>query len=144
MGGINTPLLNPVKTRHTSSVSRCCIDIQLSISGRFFWKTMRPDVVQWINKCSQCNKKKMNKPGTKKQPGASESLLQALRSPQTHGGSDRCVSVTGDIWEQTLNVCSLYPARDKIVFRCIFSGDGVNSLLLSWSMWWLRLTFTYI
>lgn len=49
------------------------------VSGRFFWKTMRRDVMQWINSCSQCNKKKMNKPGMQMNPRGSESLL---RSPQ--------------------------------------------------------------
>ncbi|XP_026195514.1 uncharacterized protein LOC113148173 isoform X2 [Anabas testudineus] len=56
------------------------------LNERFFWKTMRPDVAQWINKCSQCNKKKMNKPEKQREPGRSKSLL--LRSPQIHGDSD--------------------------------------------------------
>ncbi|XP_040916138.1 uncharacterized protein LOC121196946 isoform X2 [Toxotes jaculatrix] len=53
------------------------------LSEKYFWKTMRPDVVQWINSCSQCNRKK------RKDTGGSESLLQVLRSPQTHDDSDR-------------------------------------------------------
>ncbi|XP_040925299.1 uncharacterized protein LOC114849111 isoform X2 [Betta splendens] len=54
------------------------------LSERFFWKAMRRDVVQWINNCSQCNKKKLNQPKKQTEPRGSESLLQALGSTQTH------------------------------------------------------------
>ncbi|XP_044023662.1 uncharacterized protein LOC122862315 isoform X2 [Siniperca chuatsi] len=56
------------------------------LNERYFWKTMRPDVVQWINSCSQCSSKKRKQPET--EPGGSESLLQALISPQIHDGLD--------------------------------------------------------
>ncbi|KAK2892282.1 uncharacterized protein [Channa argus] len=55
------------------------------LKERFFWKTMRPDVVQWINKCSQCNRKKMNKAEVLRQQEEPESLLQ---SPQIQAHSD--------------------------------------------------------
>ncbi|XP_056250300.1 uncharacterized protein LOC130180663 isoform X1 [Seriola aureovittata] len=58
------------------------------LNDRYFWKTMRPDVVQWIDSCSQCNRKKRKKPANQTEAGGSESLLQALRSPQIHGELD--------------------------------------------------------
>ncbi|KAM7403762.1 hypothetical protein PAMA_004272 [Pampus argenteus] len=52
------------------------------LSERYFWKTMRPDVVQWINSCSQCSSKKRKKPHDQTEAGESETQLEALRSPQ--------------------------------------------------------------
>ncbi|XP_071354948.1 uncharacterized protein [Trachinotus anak] len=54
------------------------------LSERYFWKTMRPDVVQWINSCSLCNRKKRKKPGNQTEEGGSASL----GSPQIHEGLD--------------------------------------------------------
>ncbi|XP_026163914.1 uncharacterized protein LOC113131072 [Mastacembelus armatus] len=52
------------------------------LSERYFWKTMRPDVVQWINRCSQCSRKNRPKPQNQTEPRESESQLQVLRSSQ--------------------------------------------------------------
>ncbi|XP_059209759.1 uncharacterized protein LOC131988624 [Centropristis striata] len=54
------------------------------LNERYFWKTMRSDVVQWIDGCSQCSmkRKKKKKPEDQTDPGGPESLLEALRSPQ--------------------------------------------------------------
>ncbi|KAM7376426.1 hypothetical protein PAMP_006161 [Pampus punctatissimus] len=52
------------------------------LNERYFWKTMRPDVVQWINSCSQCSSKKRKKPNDQTEAAVSETLLEALRSPQ--------------------------------------------------------------
>ncbi|XP_028421363.1 uncharacterized protein LOC114546631 isoform X3 [Perca flavescens] len=51
------------------------------LNERYFWKTMRPDVVQWINSCSQCSSNKKKKAHIQTAPGGSESHLQAPRSP---------------------------------------------------------------
>lgn len=52
---------------------------------------MRPDVVQWIDSCSECSRKKRKEPEKQTEAGGSESLLQALRSPQIHDDLDRYV-----------------------------------------------------
>ncbi|XP_037622951.1 uncharacterized protein LOC119486712 [Sebastes umbrosus] len=49
------------------------------LNERYFWKTMRTDVVQWINSCSQCSRKKKKNPENQTEP---ECVLEALRSPQ--------------------------------------------------------------
>ncbi|XP_068574162.1 uncharacterized protein [Cebidichthys violaceus] len=48
------------------------------LNERYFWKTMRTDVLQWINSCSQCSRRK--KPVNQSEPR--ESPLEALTSPQ--------------------------------------------------------------
>lgn len=53
---------------------------------RYFWKTMRTDVVQWINSCSQCSRKKKKNPENQTEP---ECVLEALRSPQIPDDLDR-------------------------------------------------------
>ncbi|GLD47549.1 uncharacterized protein AKAME5_000169300 [Lates japonicus] len=58
------------------------------LNERYFWKTMRPDVVQWIDSCSECSMKKRKKPEKQTEAGGSESLLQALTSPQIHDDLD--------------------------------------------------------
>lgn len=52
------------------------------LNERYFWKTMKSDVAQWIDSCSQCSRKKRRKPDNQTEPGGSESLQEALRSPQ--------------------------------------------------------------
>ncbi|XP_028294570.1 uncharacterized protein LOC114456786 [Gouania willdenowi] len=39
------------------------------LNERFFWKTMRPDVIQWINNCSQCSRKKGKRPENQAEGG---------------------------------------------------------------------------
>lgn len=56
------------------------------VSNRYFWKTMRSDVVKWIKNCPQCSSRK-RKPA---EMGA-ESHLEALSLPQVHDDVDRCV-----------------------------------------------------
>lgn len=51
---------------------------------------MKTDVMQWVNSCSQCSRKKRRKPET--EAGRSESLI----SPQIHEDVDRCVTVCMD------------------------------------------------
>ncbi|XP_054470125.1 uncharacterized protein LOC129103607 [Anoplopoma fimbria] len=48
------------------------------LNERYFWKTMRNDVLQWINSCSQCSRRKkpVNQSETRKSP------LEAMTSPQ--------------------------------------------------------------
>nr|XP_020467246.1 uncharacterized protein LOC109966627 [Monopterus albus] len=58
------------------------------LSERYFWKTMRADVVQWINRCSHCNRKKRQIPEKQTEAGESESQLQMLRSPQMQDDLD--------------------------------------------------------
>lgn len=48
---------------------------------------MKADVMQWVNSCSQCSRKKKRKPET--EAGRSETLI----SPQIHEDVDRCVTV---------------------------------------------------
>ncbi|XP_063765646.1 uncharacterized protein LOC134881960 isoform X2 [Eleginops maclovinus] len=60
------------------------------LNERYFWKTMRPDVVQWINSCSECSRKtKKKKPEIQTQSHTAESPLQTLRSPQNPEDLDR-------------------------------------------------------
>ncbi|XP_056151402.1 uncharacterized protein LOC130126061 [Lampris incognitus] len=49
------------------------------LNERFFWKTMRPDVVRWIDNCSQCSKTKK----TKLEPEGTElpELLEGEMTP---------------------------------------------------------------
>ncbi|KAA8582395.1 hypothetical protein FQN60_009135 [Etheostoma spectabile] len=79
------------------------------LNERYFWKTMRHDVVQWINSCSRCSRHKM-KPHIQTAPGRSKSQLQAPRSPHipedvdsgpdaddySDGGDDVCGGSVGD------------------------------------------------
>ncbi|XP_037342029.2 uncharacterized protein LOC119227386 [Pungitius pungitius] len=57
------------------------------LNERYFWKTMRSDVLQWINSCSQCSRRKRppNQSGPRKP-------LEAMTSPVTpdhvHSGRD--------------------------------------------------------
>ncbi|XP_051249826.1 uncharacterized protein LOC127359749 isoform X1 [Dicentrarchus labrax] len=53
------------------------------LNERYFWKTMKTDVVQWINSCSLCSSRRRKRPET--EAGGSE---EALRSPQIHEDSD--------------------------------------------------------
>uniref|UniRef100_A0A673BFG6 D-aminoacyl-tRNA deacylase n=2 Tax=Sphaeramia orbicularis TaxID=375764 RepID=A0A673BFG6_9TELE len=46
------------------------------LNERYFWKTMRADVVQWINSCLLCNRKQRKKP----EPEESETQQVELRS----------------------------------------------------------------
>ncbi|XP_041668451.1 uncharacterized protein LOC121526129 [Cheilinus undulatus] len=55
------------------------------LNERYFWKTMRSDVVKWINSCSQCSLKKRPKPNNRSGGGSS---LKELRSPQLHDDFD--------------------------------------------------------
>ncbi|KAM4541851.1 uncharacterized protein PAE49_018711 isoform 2-T2 [Odontesthes bonariensis] len=59
------------------------------LNERYFWRTMRPDVVQWINNCPLCSLKKRKKPDNRAEAGRSEILLQALRSPHRDSDSER-------------------------------------------------------
>ncbi|XP_037550739.1 acidic proline-rich protein PRP33, partial [Nematolebias whitei] len=56
------------------------------LNERYFWKTMKFDVMEWINSCSQCSLKMV-----KKAHGAeaehSEMLLQTLQSPDPDSDS---------------------------------------------------------
>ncbi|XP_070699024.1 uncharacterized protein [Pempheris klunzingeri] len=56
------------------------------LNERYFWKTMKSDVILWINSCSQCSKKKRKR--TETEPGGSESHLEALTSPQIRDDLD--------------------------------------------------------
>ncbi|XP_042356846.1 uncharacterized protein LOC121953707 [Plectropomus leopardus] len=58
------------------------------LNERYFWKTMRSDVVQWINSCKECSRKRRKKPENQTQQKGSESHLEAPRSPQTHDDLD--------------------------------------------------------
>ncbi|XP_062296778.1 uncharacterized protein LOC134001225 [Scomber scombrus] len=58
------------------------------LNERYFWKTMRPDVVQWIDGCSQCSRKRRKKPNEQMEGGGMEMQLEGLRSPQIHNYMD--------------------------------------------------------
>ncbi|XP_053290705.1 uncharacterized protein LOC128450968 [Pleuronectes platessa] len=65
------------------------------LNERFFWKTMKPDVVQWISSCSECSRTTRKKP--EKQAaggGGSESSLQTHTSPQLHRDASRYITVS--------------------------------------------------
>ena len=70
------------------------LTLGLFVSDRFFWKTMRPDVVQWISSCSECNRQTRKKPENQAAGGGgSESSLQTHTSPQIHRDVSRYVTV---------------------------------------------------
>lgn len=71
------------------------------LNERYFWKTMRSDVVQWINNCSHCTMKKGKKPERRTEAGESETALQTLRAPHLDSDSlrydsDDCDDDDGD------------------------------------------------
>ncbi|CAN9501892.1 unnamed protein product [Ophioblennius macclurei] len=51
------------------------------LNERYFWKTMRPDVAQWISNCSHCSMKKGKKPERRAEAGEAEAGLQTVMSP---------------------------------------------------------------
>ncbi|RVE56917.1 hypothetical protein OJAV_G00211100 [Oryzias javanicus] len=57
------------------------------LNERFFWKSMRLDVVQWINGCSQCSRTSRKRPHVRS--AEPQTLQQALRSPQRFSESER-------------------------------------------------------
>uniref|UniRef100_A0A1A7XXA4 THAP domain-containing protein 1 n=1 Tax=Iconisemion striatum TaxID=60296 RepID=A0A1A7XXA4_9TELE len=59
------------------------------LNERYFWKTMKYDVMQWINNCSQCSLKMIKKPSNREQAEQSDILLQALPSPDRDSDSGR-------------------------------------------------------
>ncbi|KAF6717650.1 putative D-tyrosyl-tRNA(Tyr) deacylase 2 [Oryzias melastigma] len=65
------------------------------LNERFFWKSMRLDVVQWINSCALCSRKSSKRPHARSvEP---QTLQQALRSPQLFSESERdCHTDDGD------------------------------------------------
>ncbi|XP_075883817.1 uncharacterized protein LOC142889085 isoform X2 [Nelusetta ayraudi] len=70
------------------------------LNERYFWKTMRSDVVKWIKNCPQCSSRK-RKPA---EMGA-ESHLEALSLPQVHddvdsGNNDECSDVVEEEEEE--------------------------------------------
>ncbi|XP_047467093.1 uncharacterized protein LOC125023689 isoform X2 [Mugil cephalus] len=65
------------------------------LSDRFFWKTMRCDVVQWIESCSQCSSKLRKKPETRSEAGGPETL----RTPGLDSDSMKDNNNTGDEYE---------------------------------------------
>uniref|UniRef100_A0A1A8CF61 THAP domain-containing protein 1 n=1 Tax=Nothobranchius kadleci TaxID=1051664 RepID=A0A1A8CF61_NOTKA len=67
------------------SVNKC---LRL-LNERYFWKTMKYDVMQWINNCSQCSLKMIKKPSHREQAEQSDILLQALASPDRDSDSGR-------------------------------------------------------
>ncbi|XP_076002817.1 uncharacterized protein LOC142995593 isoform X2 [Genypterus blacodes] len=58
------------------------------LNERFFWKTMRPDVVRWIESCLQCSRNRKKKTEEQSEPGGPQPLLEALGSPQIHNDVD--------------------------------------------------------
>ncbi|XP_029972171.1 uncharacterized protein LOC115406342 isoform X2 [Salarias fasciatus] len=75
------------------------------LNERYFWKTMRPDVAQWINNCSHCSMKKGKKPEKRAEAGECEAALQTLMSPlhdsdSLQDDSDDCYADDGDAAER--------------------------------------------
>ncbi|KAM6968744.1 uncharacterized protein LKV04_017600 isoform 1-T2 [Tautogolabrus adspersus] len=79
---VETALLDYHNELNHLDVNKC---LRL-LNERYFWKTMRSDVVKWINSCSQCSRKKKPKPDNR--TGAGGSNLKELRSPQIHSDLD--------------------------------------------------------
>ncbi|XP_028250521.1 uncharacterized protein LOC114427027 [Parambassis ranga] len=63
------------------------------LKERYFWKTMKSDVVQWINDCFHCSSKSRKKPDGQSRSGGSETALRALH-PDSDSATD---SDTGDV-----------------------------------------------
>ncbi|XP_024858924.1 uncharacterized protein LOC108228218 isoform X2 [Kryptolebias marmoratus] len=60
------------------------------LNERYFWKSMKFDVMEWINNCSQCSLKMVKKLDLRAEAERSEKLLQRLRSadPDSDSGQD--------------------------------------------------------
>ncbi|XP_038130088.1 uncharacterized protein LOC119775971 [Cyprinodon tularosa] len=57
------------------------------LNERYYWQTMKPDVVQWINNCSQCSVKIRRKPCREAEVERSE-MLHSLTSTEDDSHSD--------------------------------------------------------
>lgn len=79
-------------------------------SNRYFWKTMRSDVVQWIKNCPQCSsrKRKPTEVGT-------ESHLEALSLQQTQDDVDRCVGLCFRWLKMVITTVQISEKNTKIV-----------------------------
>ncbi|XP_041828172.1 uncharacterized protein LOC121631371 isoform X2 [Melanotaenia boesemani] len=56
------------------------------LNERYFWKTMRPDVVQWISSCSLCSMKRGKKPDKRAEAGRAEVMSE--KDGDLHGACD--------------------------------------------------------
>ncbi|XP_039898390.1 uncharacterized protein LOC120740245 isoform X2 [Simochromis diagramma] len=74
------------------------------LNERYFWRTMRPDVVQWINNCSQCSMKKTKKPNHQAEARGlavqTSAQLQELTSHDLDSANDEDTDSDGDAEEQ--------------------------------------------
>ncbi|XP_030574403.1 uncharacterized protein LOC115772351 isoform X2 [Archocentrus centrarchus] len=87
---VETALLDYHNDLNHLDVNKC---LRL-LNERYFWKTMRPDVVQWINNCSQCSMKKRKKPNNQAEAMGSAVQLQASHDLDgvNEGDTDSCSS----------------------------------------------------
>ncbi|MEQ2253808.1 hypothetical protein ILYODFUR_036327 [Ilyodon furcidens] len=74
---VETALLDFHNELNHLNVNKC---LRL-LNERYFWQTMKPDVVQWINNCSQCSLKIRKKPCRQAEAERSE-MLQSLTSAE--------------------------------------------------------------
>ncbi|XP_047200995.1 uncharacterized protein LOC124855289 isoform X6 [Girardinichthys multiradiatus] len=80
---VETALLDFHNELNHLNVNKC---LRL-LNERYFWQTMKPDVVQWINNCSQCSLKIRKKPCRQAEAERSE-MLQSLTSAECGSHSD--------------------------------------------------------
>ncbi|MED6265777.1 hypothetical protein CHARACLAT_028900 [Characodon lateralis] len=74
---VETALLDFHNELNHLNVNKC---LRL-LNERYFWQTMKPDVVQWINNCSQCSLKIRKIPCRQAEAERSE-MLQSLTSAE--------------------------------------------------------------
>lgn len=93
---------------------------------RYYWQTMKPDVVQWINNCSRCSLKMKKKPCHRAEADRSEmqSLTSAQHASPRWSGSSYYIIVEGrNITLPTLTGTSDKPR--KLHFYYIIHVQGV-------------------
>ncbi|KAM4723495.1 uncharacterized protein FYW61_014261 isoform 2-T2 [Anableps anableps] len=79
---VETALLDFHNELNHLNVNKC---LRL-LNERYYWQTMKPDVVQWINNCSQCSLKMRKKPCGRAEADRSE--MQSLTSAEHASHSD--------------------------------------------------------
>uniref|UniRef100_A0A3P9N0Y9 THAP domain-containing protein 1 n=1 Tax=Poecilia reticulata TaxID=8081 RepID=A0A3P9N0Y9_POERE len=79
---VETALLDFHNELNHLNVNKC---LRL-LNERYYWQTMKPDVVQWINNCSRCSLKMKKKPCRRAETDRSE--MQSLTSAQHASHSD--------------------------------------------------------
>lgn len=85
---------------------------------RYYWQTMKPDVVQWINNCSRCSLKIKQKPCRRAEADRSEtqSLTSAQHSSHRWSGSSYYIIVEG----RNIKLPTPLTSLENFIFTALF------------------------